>query len=49
MYRRASNIYSSFKLMNIALVYEYQFKIIDIILSLIIIAHFIVCLPIFSQ
>lgn len=49
MYRRASNIYSSLKLMNIALVYEYQFKIMDIIVNLIIIAHFIVRLPIFSQ
>lgn len=49
MYRRASNIYSSLKLMNIALVYEYQFKIIDIILNLIIIAHFIVFFMLFSQ
>lgn len=49
MYRRASNIYSSLKLMNIALVYEYQFKIIDIVLNLVIIAHFIVSLPLFSR
>ena len=49
MYRRASNIYSSLKLMNIALVYEYQFKIIDIIINLVIIAHFIVSLPLFSR
>ena len=49
MYRRARNIYSSFKLMNFALMYEYQFKITDIILNLIIIAHFIVPFMLFSQ
>lgn len=48
MYRRARNIYSSFKLMNFALMYEYQFKITDIILNLIIIAHFIVSFILFS-
>ena len=42
MYRRARSIYRSFRLMDFALVYEYQFKIADIILNLIIIAHFIV-------
>jgi len=41
MYIRASQIYQSFRLTNIALVYEYQFKAFDLILNLIVIAHFI--------
>lgn len=48
MYRKARNIYRSFKLTNFALLYEYQFKITDIILNLIIIAHFIVNKALFS-
>lgn len=49
MYRRAKNIYRSFKLMDFALTYEYQVKIIDIILNQIIVAHFIVNIILFRQ
>lgn len=42
LYIRASQIYQSFRLMNFALIYEYQIKAFDLIVNLILIAHVIV-------
>jgi hypothetical protein len=42
MYYRAKEIFESFQYKNIALKYEYQFKAFDMVLNLLIFAHFIV-------
>jgi hypothetical protein len=49
LYGRASEFYQYLRLKNFALQYEYQFKLFDLILNLIIIAHTFVLLLLLRQ
>lgn len=49
LYVRASEIYQELRLKNFALKFEYQFKLFDLILNLIILAHIFVLIFLYRQ